>query len=95
MKITPVESSTLRSVGYDEGGEMLELQFRSGAVYRYFAVPAAVHESLLAAGSKGNYFNRAIRSHFRFVRNGGEPLAASVVDANAAGSQRGLACPAL
>lgn len=94
MKITAVESSTLATVGYDEGSELLELEFRSGAVYCYFAVPAAVHESLLAAGSKGEYFNRAIRSHYRFVRVGGQRLAAGIVDANATGNQRGSAWPA-
>ena len=68
MKITPVESSTLATVGYDVGGELLQLEFRSRALYRYFAVPAAVHEALVAATSKGSYFNRAIRGQYRFVR---------------------------
>lgn len=70
MKITPVESSTLASVGYDESSDLLQLEFRSCAVYRYFAVPAAVHKALLAATSKGRYFNQAIRSQYRFVRVG-------------------------
>ena len=68
MKITPVESSTLASVGYDESGELLQLEFRSRALYHYFGVPAAVHEALLAATSKGRYFNQAIRSRYRFVQ---------------------------
>ena len=70
MKITPVESSTLASVGYDESSDLLQLEFRSRALYRYFAVPAAVHEALLAAPSKGRYFNQTIRRHYRFVRVG-------------------------
>lgn len=94
MEITAVESSTLATVGYDEGGRLLELEFRSGAVYRYFAVPAAVHESLLAAGSKGSYFNREIRGRYKFVRAGGQLLAARVMDAKATGNQRGLSWPA-
>ena len=68
MVNTPVESSTLATVGYDESGKLLELKFRSHAVYRYFAVPAGVHEALLAATSKGSYFNRTIRGRYRFVR---------------------------
>ena len=94
MKITAVESSTLATVGYDQRGELLELEFRSGAVYRYFAVPTAVHESLLAAASKGSYFNQAIRSRYQFVRVDGQRLAAGVVDANASGIPRGLVWPA-
>ena len=67
MKVTPVESSVLATVGYDEGGELLQLEFRSREIYWYFAVPAAVHETLLAARSKGSYFNQAIRGYYRFV----------------------------
>ena len=70
MKITPVESSTLATVGYDESSDLLQLEFVGRAVYRYFAVPAAVHEALLAATSKGRYFNQAIRGQYRFVRAG-------------------------
>lgn len=70
MKITPVESSTLASVGYDESSDLLQLEFRSRALYRYFAVPAAVHQALLAATSKGRYFNQAVRGQYRFVRVG-------------------------
>lgn len=70
MKITPVESSTLASVGYDESSDLLQLEFRSRAVYLYFAVPAAVHEALLTATSKGRYFNQTIRDQYRFVRVG-------------------------
>jgi len=70
VKITPIESSTLASVGYDESSDLLQVEFRSRAVYRYFAVPAAVHEALLAATSKGSYFNQAIRGQYRFVRVG-------------------------
>lgn len=92
MKITAVESSTLAAVGYDESRDLLQLEFRGGALYCYFAVPAAVHQSLLAAGSKGSYFNQAIRGRYQFVRVDGSVLAAAVVvDSNAAGNQRGRA----
>jgi hypothetical protein len=44
----------------------LRLQFRSGATYEYWHVPAAVHAELLKAASKGGYFNRAIRGRFPY-----------------------------
>lgn len=91
MKITPVESSTLASVGYDESSDLLQLAFRSRAVYRYFAVPTAVHESLLVATSKGRYFNQAIRDQYRFVRVGRHGDAPAPVPFT---SQRGAAWPA-
>ena len=69
MNLTPVESSTLVTVGYDHDGELLQLEFcRSHVVYQYFAVPAAVHKALLAATSKGSFFNQAIRGRHHFVR---------------------------
>ncbi len=41
---------------------------RSAAIYRYFAVPQAVFEGLIAAESKGVYFNRNVRDRFRHQR---------------------------
>jgi hypothetical protein len=70
MKITPVKSSTLATVGYDEGGKLLQLEFCSRAVYQYFGVPSSVHEALLEAASKGGCFNRTIRGRYRFLRVG-------------------------
>ena len=63
-----VDSTTLASAGHDAASAMLELQFRSGAVYRYFDVPHAVYQSLLGAPSKGVYFNQNIRSRYRYQR---------------------------
>ena len=68
MNITAVESSTLTALAYDEVQKVLRLEFRSRAVYRYFGVPAPVYEALLAASSKGKYFNRAIRGIFPYSR---------------------------
>lgn len=68
MRVVAVESSTLAAVGYDTGRKLLELEFSSGAVYHYFGVPAAVHQSLLNASSKGTFFNRSIRGRFAYRR---------------------------
>ena len=70
MRITAVESTVLATVGYEEDSQSLQLEFRSRAIYQYFDVPAAVHEALLNATSKGSYFNRAIRDRFRCCRTG-------------------------
>ena len=66
MRVTIVESTALAMVGYDEHRELLQLEFRSRAIYQYFGVPASVHEGLLHAASKGGYFNQAIRGRFPF-----------------------------
>lgn len=75
MRVAAVESSTIATVAYEEASQLLQLEFCSGAVYLYFNVPAAVHEELLGAVSKGRYFNHVIRRRFRYrVFRGGETL---------------------
>ena len=64
----PVNSTLPASVTYDVGESILQLEFCDSSIYRYFAVPAAIHEGLLAADSKGSYFNFEIRSCFRYAR---------------------------
>lgn len=68
MLATTVESSTLITVAYDCTGQVLRLEFRSRAVYCYFCVPASVYQDLMAADSKGSYFNRNIRGRFPYHR---------------------------
>lgn len=41
---------------------MLEIEFANGGVYEYTDVPAEVYRALMSANSKGNYFDRHIRS---------------------------------
>jgi hypothetical protein len=64
---TALVSSLLASMQYSLDA-ILTLEFRSGAIYRYFAVPPAIVEGLIAAESKGAYFNRHLRNHFRYQR---------------------------
>ena len=66
MNVTAVESATLATVAYDDARELLQLEFRSRAIYRYFGVPAAVHAALLRAPSKGSYFNWVIGGRFPY-----------------------------
>lgn len=63
----PVQSSLLTSLAYSIDAT-LDLDFRTGAVYRYFAVPPAIVAAFIAAESKGAYFNRHIRDRFRYHR---------------------------
>lgn len=61
----PVESSVLASVGYDAAKRLLEIEFHSGAIYRYLDVPEEIHRRLFAAESKGHFFGANIRNKFR------------------------------
>jgi len=78
MRVTAVESTTLVTVSYDDARGLLQLEFCSRAVYQYFSVPAAVHQSLLDASSKGRYFNRAIRGQFPYRRISDAPRRAEI-----------------
>jgi len=64
MRRLPVSSSAIASVGYDAPTSVLEVEFRSGDVYRYFVVPASVHDALMTAPSKGRFFQERIRDRY-------------------------------
>ena len=64
MRRAPVISSSLASVGFDPATNELEIEFRSGDVYRY-SVPRRVHRELMASNSMGSYFARRIRPAHR------------------------------
>jgi hypothetical protein len=66
MNRIAVESTTLATVGYDVALSILHLEFQGGANYQYFGIPAAVHQGLLDAPSRGSYFNQFIRGHFAY-----------------------------
>ncbi|MBW1860615.1 MAG: KTSC domain-containing protein [Deltaproteobacteria bacterium] len=54
-----VDSSNLKAIGYDKG--VVEIEFRSGRVYRYTGVNFEIFRALRSAPSKGKYFWRHIR----------------------------------
>lgn len=63
MKRTIVHSSTLRSVGYDADTNILELEFISREVYKYYNVPGGKYLGLMIAPSKGSFFNEHIKDN--------------------------------
>jgi len=61
-------SSMIASAGYDPTARVLEIEFASGAVYRYFDVPLDVYQELLDAPSQGRLFHNRIGGVFRCHR---------------------------
>ena len=59
-----VQSSTMVSAGYAKDTRLLDIEFRSGAIYRYRQVPESVYAALSAARSKGRFFGTEIRGKF-------------------------------
>ena len=64
MDRIPVDSSNLRSIGYDAASQTLEVEFRSHAVYQYYNVPENIWMELEAAPSKGKYYSSQIKDRF-------------------------------
>ena len=67
MKTIAVDSTMLRTIGYDAERQLLQIEFHNRSVYQYFEVPATVYEELMQAPSKGAYFNQSIRPRFDFA----------------------------
>lgn len=68
MNRTPVTSTNIRSVGYDPQSAVLEVEFDSGAVYKYFNVPAHLHQGLMNAESKGEFLKNNIKYGYRYQK---------------------------
>ena len=67
---TSVVSSNILSVGYDERTQTLEVEFIRGTVYQYYGVPDNIHQELMNAPSKGQFFNTYIRDMYPYSRVG-------------------------
>jgi hypothetical protein len=62
MKMTPVESSHIKSIGYDEETKVMRVEY-SQATYEYADVPKTVYEQIMSADSKGRALKEAIAEH--------------------------------
>ena len=66
MERTRIESSDMRSVGYDEIEQILEIEFHQGGIYQYFGVPKKIHDDLMKyALSHDQYHARFIKNRYR------------------------------
>lgn len=83
--LTPVDSSQIEAVGYDETTKTLAIKFKhGGSVYHYDNVAPELYTDLCAAESKGAFFGKRIKhGGFNFTKiapvkvdDGGAPEAA-------------------
>lgn len=62
-----LDSEALLAVHYNPDSRILRATFRdSSRTYEYRGVPREVYEALLAAPSRGAWFNAHIRDHYPF-----------------------------
>jgi hypothetical protein len=67
MRRRPIESSSIRSVGYDKTEQILEIEWAGGGVYQYLGVPEFVHRALLRSDSPGTFVNSKVKPNYRFT----------------------------
>jgi hypothetical protein len=62
------KSSTIHRMEYLEQEKILEIEFRSGNVYRYYNIPARLWKVfqlyIECEGSAGSFFNEYIKNQF-------------------------------
>lgn len=68
MQMTPVSSSHISSIGYENG--TLYVSFIKGELYAYSGVPCHVYSELMAAESHGKYLARYIKGVYPYQRIG-------------------------
>lgn len=68
MQRIPVQSSNIKSIGYDTISSILEVEFFDSRVYQYFNVPPFIFDSLMNSASKGEFLNQNIRFHYRYQK---------------------------
>ena len=68
MKRQRLTSQVLESVGYKPETRTLEVEFKENGVYRYFGVPEKIYREMMAAPSRGAYFNKNIKPNYRFAK---------------------------
>jgi len=82
MERTPLASSSVASVGYDDATRVLEIEFKSGRIYQFEEVPRGVFDWLLRTPNKGSYVARMINGKYRYR---------DVTDGTGAGEDAGTA----
>lgn len=63
-----VNASNIRSIGYDAGRQVLEVEFTSGSIAQYSGVSPEVHRRFMNAPSPGSFFQDQIEEHFPSTR---------------------------
>ena len=64
MERKRVNASTIRSVGYDPGKQVLEVEFTSGLIVQYTGVSPEVHRRFMSSPSPGSFFQDQIDENF-------------------------------
>jgi len=67
-EMTPVSSSNVVEVGYNEETQEVYIRFLNGSLYVYKGVPKFEYEGLLNAPSIGSYLHRNYKNVYPYER---------------------------
>lgn len=67
-EMTPVSSSNVASVGYNDDTQELFVEFLNGSTYKYLEVPAGTKEAMLGSSSVGCYLNKQIKDRYAYEK---------------------------
>lgn len=62
----PINSSNIRSIGYDSESQTMEIEFHTDGIYQYFNVPESIHNALMSASSHGSFFHHHIKDRYKW-----------------------------
>jgi len=66
VKMSPLRSSNIESVGYDAGSHELHGTFKGGINYVYQGVDEITHQNFIESDSPGAFLHRNIKDRFNF-----------------------------
>ncbi|MFD3231627.1 KTSC domain-containing protein [Rahnella sp. WP5] len=64
MNRQSVNSSRVKSIGYDKQSKVLEIEFFELGIYQYIDVPLRIYETFLTVKSKGRFFDGVIKDKY-------------------------------
>jgi len=64
MERKKVNSSQIRSIGYDPAGQMLEVELTDGTIWQYSKVPSEVHRRFMAAPTMISFYRDSIEDDY-------------------------------
>ncbi len=70
MQREPVVSSNIRTIGYEEATQTLEIEFLNSSIYQYYNVPQNIYSEMMKADSKGKFLHFYINNAYPCSRVG-------------------------
>ncbi len=61
MQRQEVTSSNVESIGYDQSTGTMEVAFKNGSIYEYYAIPPNLHEELMSSPSIGTFLSTHVK----------------------------------